>query len=144
MSLRDKKGGTTYSKERRLGYDLIISIVYMNSCCFVQPFMPPFKENRPTDVCKAVLMCSGRESNPYGHFCPQDFKSGVYTNFTTRAPFSKKTGQLSGRSYVPRTRVEPAHHFWHYPLKVACLPFHHLGIKSLPKNERHTSNYENF
>ena len=61
MSLRDKKGGTTYSKERRLGYDLIISIVYMNSCCFVQPFVPPFKENRPTDVCKAVLWCSGRE-----------------------------------------------------------------------------------
>ena len=22
---------------------------------------------------KRDLMCSGRESNPYGHFCPRDF-----------------------------------------------------------------------
>ena len=31
------------------------------------------------------LSCSGRESNPYGHFCPQDFKSCVSTYSTTRA-----------------------------------------------------------
>ena len=34
---------------------------------------------------KRDLMCSGRESNPYGHFCPRDFKSRVSTYSTTRA-----------------------------------------------------------
>ncbi len=29
--------------------------------------------------------CFGRESNPYGHFCPRDFKSRVSTNSTTKA-----------------------------------------------------------
>ena len=33
----------------------------------------------------AFCPCSGRESNPYGHFCPQDFKSCVSTYSTTRA-----------------------------------------------------------
>ena len=42
--------------------------------------------------------------------------------------FEKDRPISFGRSFVPRTRVEPAHHFWHYPLKVACLPFHHLGL----------------
>lgn len=32
--------------------------------------------------------CSGRESNPYGHFCPRDFKSLLSTNSNTRAFFS--------------------------------------------------------
>ena len=32
-----------------------------------------------------VPLCSERESNPYGHFCPQDFKSGVSTYSTIRA-----------------------------------------------------------
>ena len=30
-------------------------------------------------------LCSERESNPYGHFCPQDFKSCVSTYSTIRA-----------------------------------------------------------
>ena len=34
---------------------------------------------------KRALTCSGRESNPYGHFCPRDFKSRVSTYSTTRA-----------------------------------------------------------
>ena len=34
---------------------------------------------------KRDLTCSGRESNPYGHFCPRDFKSRVSTYSTTRA-----------------------------------------------------------
>ena len=34
--------------------------------------------------------CSGRESNPYGHFCPQDFKSCVSTYSTTRAEKVRK------------------------------------------------------
>ena len=32
-----------------------------------------------------LYWCSGRESNPYGHYCPQDFKSCVSTYSTTRA-----------------------------------------------------------
>ena len=28
-------------------------------------------------------LCSGRESNPYGHCCPRDFKSRVSTYSTT-------------------------------------------------------------
>ena len=35
------------------------------------------------------FMYSGRESNPYGHFCPQDFKSCVSTYSTTRASFCR-------------------------------------------------------
>ncbi len=31
------------------------------------------------------LWYSERESNPHGHYWPQDFKSGVSTNFTIRA-----------------------------------------------------------
>ena len=31
------------------------------------------------------FLCSRRESNPYGHCCPQDFKSCVSTYSTTRA-----------------------------------------------------------
>ena len=31
------------------------------------------------------LMCLGRESNPYGHCCPRDFKSRVSTYSTTKA-----------------------------------------------------------
>ena len=31
------------------------------------------------------LMCLGRESNPYGHFWPRDFKSRVSTYSTTKA-----------------------------------------------------------
>ena len=30
-------------------------------------------------------MCFGRESNPYGHCCPRDFKSRVSTYSTTKA-----------------------------------------------------------
>ena len=33
----------------------------------------------------ASALCFGRESNPYGHCCPQDFKSCVSTNSTTKA-----------------------------------------------------------
>ena len=35
--------------------------------------------------CARKRVCSRRESNPYGHFCPQDFKSCVSTYSTTRA-----------------------------------------------------------
>ena len=35
--------------------------------------------------CARRRVCSRRESNPYGHFCPQDFKSCVSTYSTTRA-----------------------------------------------------------
>gem|GEM_PF-4441268 len=56
-----------------------------------------------------IKKCSGRESNPYGHFCPQDFKSGVYTNFTTRARYLKKTRQpfllLSGLCAQDKSRT---------------------------------------
>ena len=31
------------------------------------------------------LMCLGRESNPYGHCWPRDFKSRVSTYSTTKA-----------------------------------------------------------
>ena len=42
-------------------------------------------------------MCSGRESNPYGHFCPQDFKSCVSTYSTTRAHQHFKSGRIRHR-----------------------------------------------
>ena len=33
------------------------------------------------------------------------------------------------RPKIPRTRLELAHPYGHYHLKVACLPFHHPGFK---------------
>ena len=36
------------------------------------------------------FMCFGRESNPYGHCCPRDFKSRVSTYSTTKAIRSAK------------------------------------------------------
>ena len=36
--------------------------------------------------------CSGRGSNPYGHFCPRDFKSLLSTNSNTRAIRGTKIG----------------------------------------------------
>ena len=38
----------------------------------------------------ASALCFGRESNPYGHCCPQDFKSCVSTNSTTKAKWLQK------------------------------------------------------
>ena len=40
-------------------------------------------------------MCPGPGSNRHGHYCPQDFKSGVSTNSTTGATL-KKTLQRGG------------------------------------------------
>ena len=57
----------------------------------------------------------------------------LYVSLSLLTEKIKKGLTICQPLFVPRTRVEPAHHFWHYPLKVACLPFHHLGIKSLPK-----------
>ena len=43
------------------------------------------KKNVHKENCARRRVCSRRESNPYGHFCPQDFKSCVSTYSTTRA-----------------------------------------------------------
>ena len=40
-------------------------------------------------------MCPGPGSNRHGHYCPQDFKSGVSTNSTTGAP-TKNPPALEG------------------------------------------------
>ena len=37
------------------------------------------------------LMCSGRESNPYGHFCPRDF---LATLAFTQAGFTRNAKPL--------------------------------------------------
>ena len=48
--------------------------------------VPPYIYKNPSqNFFQEGLMCSGRESNPYGHFCPRDFKSRVSTYSTTRA-----------------------------------------------------------
>ena len=47
---------------------------------------PPEKnKNRPSRHIEGRLMCLGRESNPYGHCWPRDFKSRVSTYSTTKA-----------------------------------------------------------
>ena len=46
---------------------------------------PGTKKNVHKENCARKRVCSRRESNPYGHFCPQDFKSCVSTYSTTRA-----------------------------------------------------------
>ena len=43
------------------------------------------KKSVHKENCARRRVCSRRESNPYGHFCPQDFKSCVSTYSTTRA-----------------------------------------------------------
>ena len=49
------------------------------------------KKHSPVkEECFWSFSCSGRESNPYGHFCPQDFKSCVSTYSTTRAEKVRK------------------------------------------------------
>ena len=42
-------------------------------------------KNSPPSYLEGLLTCSGRESNPYGHCCPRDFKSRVSTYSTTKA-----------------------------------------------------------
>ena len=37
------------------------------------------------------LLYSGRDLNPYRHYCPLDFKSSVSTNSTTRAEKKKRS-----------------------------------------------------
>ena len=45
---------------------------------------------------KAGSMCPGPGSNRHGHYCPQDFKSGVSTNSTTGATLKKNPPQQEG------------------------------------------------
>ncbi len=40
------------------------------------------KEDEPLGSSSSVCMCPERESNPYGHHWPRDFKSLVSTNST--------------------------------------------------------------
>ncbi len=39
-------------------------------------------------VCR--FLCLGRGSNPYGHYCPKDFKSFLSTNSNTKAKTERK------------------------------------------------------
>ena len=41
------------------------------------------------EIRSTPFLCSGRGSNPYGHFCPRDFKSLLSTNSNTRASGDK-------------------------------------------------------
>ena len=52
------------------------------------------------------FMYSGRESNPYGHFCPQDFKSCVSTYSTTRALILSKKPPPCGGGFCLRGENE--------------------------------------
>ena len=47
--------------------------------------LEPNQKNRPPRYLEGRLWCLGRESNPYGHCCPRDFKSRVSTYSTTKA-----------------------------------------------------------
>src|SRR5690606_36069593 len=53
------------------------------SCHKTKPNM--HKKTLETKVQGLFFKYSRRELNPHGHFCPQDFKSCVSTNSTTRA-----------------------------------------------------------
>ena len=44
-----------------------------------------FDYEQPFSICIILQKCPGSELNRYGHCWPQDFKSCVSTNFTTRA-----------------------------------------------------------
>ncbi len=46
------------------------------------------------------FLCLGRESNPYGHFWPRDFKSRVSTYSTTKANRTAKI--VKNRDFVLR------------------------------------------
>ena len=51
-------------------------------------------------------MCLGRESNPYGHFWPRDFKSRVSTYSTTKANGCKDSLIFGKFNQIPtRTRI---------------------------------------
>ena len=114
---------------------------------FVPLFVPPKTENRLADICKAVCLCSGRESNPYGHFCPQDFKSGVYTNFTTRAPFRKRPANFFWSVFRAQDKSRTCTPFLALPPQSSVSTIPPPGpFKSLPGliQRGNTSNYENF
>ena len=55
-------------------------------------------------------MCPGPGSNRHGHYCPQDFKSGVSTNSTTGAP--TKNPPLEGGSLSERRDSNPRPRPW--------------------------------
>ena len=56
-------------------------------------------------------MCPGPGSNRHGHYCPQDFKSGVSTNSTTGATL-KKNPPLEGGSWSERRDSNPRPRPW--------------------------------
>ena len=45
--------------------------------------------------------CFGRESNPYGHCCPRDFKSRVSTYSTTKAIRDAKINKIRDFAHIP-------------------------------------------
>ena len=57
---------------------------------------------------------------------------------TSEEHINKKRDQLLLISFVRWARLELAQDYSHYPLKVACLPFHHhrlsLGLQNYDKN----------
>jgi hypothetical protein len=56
----------------------------------------------------AFFLCPGTELNRYGHCCPQDFKSCVSTNSTTRA-IKKNPSANGGRIFGAEDRARTGH-----------------------------------
>ena len=55
-------------------------------------------------------MCFGRESNPYGHCCPRDFKSRVSTYSTTKAVTGAKIVKIWIFLMIPVKSGEEVYH----------------------------------
>ena len=57
---------------------------------------------------RKFILCFGRESNPYGHFCPRDFKSRVSTYSTTKAavPHIFQMRNCKGSKYICKKAKE--------------------------------------
>ena len=66
-------------------YAASVRYVRVHTLKFSQKFSQTKIKNPLRAISKRVLWCLGRESNPYGHCCPRDFKSRVSTYSTTKA-----------------------------------------------------------
>ena len=78
----------------------------------------------------SVVPGTGLEPALLAKYAPETYAS---TNSATRALLSKESIFAMLFPLVPRTRLELARRYRHYPLKVACIPISPPGLSSLRK-----------
>jgi hypothetical protein len=67
--------------------------------------------------------------------------NAVIATKSTKALYHSPYKQTNTTQLVPKAGLEPAQPYGHYPLKVACLPFHHFGKIYIKKHKPDAISY---